>query len=410
MSKKMAPGPAILPCRFGRYNAAVQTTLPTANIQCLARPRAAYVHVPFCAHRCGYCSFTLVAGRDDLIDRYLEAIGLELARLGEPRPIDTLFLGGGTPTHLPPDRLDRLIRRLRERFVLASGYEFSVEANPVDLDPAVVDLLADLGVNRISLGGQSFDPAKLALLERDHTPAILRRAVQIAKQRIGSVSLDLIFGTPGESLAGWQRDLDAALELEPDHVSTYGLTFERGTHFWTRLAHGNLVQLDEETERELYATTIDTLTAAGFEHYEVSNFARPGHRCRHNEAYWAGAGYYAVGPGAASYEGGRRQMNHRSTTTWLKRVLAGESAVAESEELLPADRAREALVFGLRRLAGVSRASFREATGEEIDRLVGPRLTEFVRLGLLEDCGDVIRLTRAGLFVSDSIWPHFLRA
>ncbi len=373
------------------------------------RLRAAYVHVPFCAHRCGYCNFTLVAGRDDLVDRYLEAIALELARLGTPREVDTLFLGGGTPTHLPPELLARLIDSVRQWFHLAPGYEFSVEANPIDISPEVVDLLADHGVNRISLGGQSFDPAKLQVLERDHTPAVLRQSVELAQRRIDSVSLDLIFGTPGETLAGWQQDLQSAIALAPDHVSTYGLTFERGTSFWSRLEHGQLARLDEETERSLYAAAIDALTAAGFEHYEVSNFAQPGHRCRHNESYWSGAGYYAVGPGAARYVDGRREMNHRSTTTWLKRVLSGQSPVAESECLAPEDRAREALVFALRRLAGVDRASFNRATEYDVDALVGSKLAEFVRLGLFNDDGQIIRLTRDGLFVSDSIWPQFLR-
>jgi oxygen-independent coproporphyrinogen-3 oxidase len=371
--------------------------------------RAAYVHVPFCAHRCGYCNFTLLAGRDDLVDRYLEAIAVELAGQGSPREVDTLFIGGGTPTHLPLDRLDRLFEIVGHWFPLAPGYEFSVEANPIDIGRPLVDLLADRGVNRISLGGQSFDPAKLEMLERDHSPAMLRRAVELSQRRIGSVSLDLIFGTPGESLQAWQHDLQEALALAPDHLSTYGLTFERGTSFWSRLEHGQLARPDEETERSMYSAAIDALTGAGFEHYEVSNFARPGHRCRHNEAYWSGAGYYAAGPGAARYIEGRREMNHRSTTTWLKRVLAGESPLAESECLAPEDRAREALVFGLRRLAGVDRASFQRATGYEIDALVGPKLADLVRLGLFADDRHVVRLTRAGLFVSDSIWPQFLR-
>lgn len=235
-------------------------------------------------------------------------------------------------------------------------------------------------------------------------------AVELAKQRIASVSLDLIFGTPGETLDVWRRDLDEALQLAPDHVSTYGLTFERGTRFWSRLVHGELGRADEEIERTMYCDAIDTLAAAGLEHYEVSNFARPGHRCRHNEAYWSGAGYYAVGPGTARYVDGRREINHRSTTNWLRRVLAGQSPVAESECLPPAERARERLVFGLRRMAGVERASFGRATGYDLDTLVGPKLGELVERGLLADDGSVVRLTRAGLLVSDSIWPRLLRA
>jgi oxygen-independent coproporphyrinogen III oxidase len=231
-----------------------------------------------------------MAGRDDLIDDYLRAISLELATLGEPREVDTLFLGGGTPTHLPPEALSRLISNVRSWFPLAEGYEFSVEANPTDIDSDTLDSLVEGGVNRLSLGGQSFDPAKLAGLERDHSPERLRAAAAAARARMTSLSLDLIFAAPGETLEVWQADLASALALSVDHVSTYGLTFERGTAFWSRLLDGQLGRLAEDLERSMYLAAIDTLAAAGFEHYEVSNFARPGHRCRHNEAYWSGLG------------------------------------------------------------------------------------------------------------------------
>jgi oxygen-independent coproporphyrinogen-3 oxidase len=273
----------------------------------------------------------------------------------------------------------------------------------------MLSILAECSVNRISLGGQSFDAAKLKTLERDHTPDQLRVSAAKSKSHIASVSLDLIFGVPGETLEVWQADLAAALEQQPNHISTYGLTFERGTAFWSRLLQGELGRLDEELEREMDATAIDTLTSAGFEHYEVSNFARPGYRCRHNETYWAGEGYFAAGPGAARYVNGRREMNHRSTTTYLKRVLAGESPVAESETLEPADRAREALVFGLRRMEGIEREAFAAKTGFDIEPLVGPELARMTALGFFDDDGRRVRLTREGLFVSDAIWPHFLR-
>jgi oxygen-independent coproporphyrinogen-3 oxidase len=365
--------------------------------------------VPFCRHHCGYCNFTLVAGRDDLIEDYLQALAIELHALGEPREVDTLFLGGGTPTHLSAEQLERLLSLVRRWFPLAADYEFSVEANPADLTDDRLGVLVGAGVNRASLGGQSFDAAKLRTLERDHAPDDLRAAYERTRRQIASVSLDLIFATPDETLDAWQADLRAAIELEPDHVSTYGLTFERGTAFWSRLRAGDLKRLDEESERSMYAAAIDALTAAEYEHYEVSNFARLGHRCRHNETYWSGAGYFAVGPGAARYVGGRREMNHRSTTTYLKRVLGGLSPVAETETLAPAERARELLVFGLRRLEGVDRSAFARQSGFEIDALVGQPLDRMVSLGLLTDDGRRIRLTREGLFISDAIWPQFLR-
>jgi oxygen-independent coproporphyrinogen-3 oxidase len=409
-------------------------------------PRSAYVHVPFCRHRCGYCNFTLVAGRDDLVDDYLRAIALEIARRTEGAQsafeVDTLYFGGGTPTYLKPVQLHRLadavfrahplaepspgpIRpcspqaSVKERMFLGEPSpspslkgretsEFTVEANPADLNSQMVETLSGLGVTRVSLGGQSFREEKLRLLERDHDANCVRRAVDLARGANMQVALDLIFATPGESLDQWAADLEAAVSLEPDHISTYGLTFERGTSFWSRRLRGELTDVDEELQREMYALAIDRLSGAGYEHYEVSNFARPGCRSRHNQVYWSGDGYFAYGPGAASFIRGVREMNHRSTTTYIKRVLAGESAIAEREELPPEARARELLVFGLRRIEGVSRTQFRARAGIEIDELATAALHKFTELGLLADDGDRIRLTREGLFVSDAIWPELL--
>ncbi len=373
-----------------------------------APPRAAYIHVPFCRHRCGYCNFTVVAGRDDLVESYLQAIARELSWLETPREVDTLFVGGGTPTHLSHKQLRQLCEILTQWFPLAAGHEFSVEANPLDLTAEKAELLASFGMNRISLGVQSFNAAKLTLLERDHRAEQIVTAFEAARKTMRSVSIDLIFGTPGETLEDWESDVRQALALTPDHLSTYGLTFERGTSFWSRLQKDEIRQVAEEEERRMYESAIDLLTQAGFEHYEVSNFAKPGHRCRHNEVYWAGDTYYAAGPGAARFVDGRRETNHRSTTTYLNRVLADQSPVADAETLSGEDSARERLVFGLRRLEGVDRESFAAATGFEIDRLVGRPLTKFVGAHLLADTGSRIRLTRAGLLVSDSMWPEFL--
>jgi oxygen-independent coproporphyrinogen III oxidase len=374
----------------------------------MAAPRAAYIHVPFCRHRCGYCNFTLVAGRDDLVGDYLRAIEMELGRLETPREVDTLYFGGGTPTHLTPGQLRQLAATAKRWFPLAENAEWTVEANPADVDLAMADTLAELGVTRVSLGSQSFRDEKLRLLERDHHAADIMQSVRMIRERGMQVCLDLIFASPDETLDQWRDELDAAISLEPDHVSTYGLTFERGTAFWSRRTHGELVEVDEELQRDMYALGIDQLTAAGFEHYEVSNFAQPGCRSRHNETYWRGDGYFAAGPGAARYVGGVRESNHRSTTTYLQRVLAGDPPVAERETLAPEAQARELLVFGLRRIDGVSRRWFAERTGYEIEELVAVPLKKFVALGLLADAGDRVRLTREGLFVSDAIWPEML--
>jgi oxygen-independent coproporphyrinogen-3 oxidase len=373
-------------------------------------PRSLYVHVPFCRRRCGYCNFTLVAGRDDLQEGYLRAIEAELATVEPGLELDTIFFGGGTPTQLTPPRLERLVESIFARFRPTNDLEFSVEGNPEDLDQAYEATVARLPVNRISLGVQSFREEKLKTLEREHSPDRAIEAVARSKRAAGNVSVDLIFGTPGESIDGWASDLQQAIGLSPDHVSTYGLTWERGTRYWSRLLAGDLSQIEEDAEAEMYLAARRTLLAAGFEHYEVSNFARPGRRCRHNEAYWTGKPFFGFGPGAARYIDGRRETNHRSVTTWLKKVQAGESAIAESERLPPREAARERLVFGLRRLEGISLSDFANSTGFSVSDLVGPYLSRFIEAGLLDLSADRLRLTERGLLVSDAIWPYFLEA
>lgn len=373
-----------------------------------AAPRAAYVHVPFCTHRCGYCNFTVVAGRDELQEAYLDALQRELEQLGQPREVDTLYLGGGTPTRLRPPQLRRLCRLVAQWHPLAPGGECTVEANPEDMTAELAAELAAWGATRLSLGAQSLLPAKLRRLERAHTPAQAADSVRYARDAGLAVAVDLIFAAPGETLAEWRSEIAALTALAPDHVSTYGLTYEKGTAFWSRRERGVLTELDEELQRAMYLEVIDRLTAAGFEHYEVSNFARPGRRSRHNQTYWEGRAYYAAGPGAARYVGGVRETNHRSLTTYLKRMASGDSPVAERERLDPAARARERFLLGLRRLEGVRLGEFAAATGFDALELLGDRVRVFAAEGLLELEPDCVRLTRAGLLVSDSLWPEFL--
>ena len=373
-----------------------------------ADPRAAYLHVPFCAHRCGYCDFTLLAGRDDLAGEYLRALELELRHLERPREVDTLFFGGGTPTHLAEYELARLLELAREWFRLAPGGEFSVEANPAGLTDEKLRLMADAGVNRVSLGVQSFDEGLLKLLERDHREADILDVVARLRERFENVSLDLIFALPGQTLAHWRETLRRAIELQPTHLSTYGLTFEKGTAFWSRREKGAIQQLPNELERDMYAAAMDDLAAAGFEQYEISNFSLPGFRCRHNQTYWRALPYFGFGPGAARYILGRRESNHRSTTTWIKRVLGGQSGVAMSEELEPEHRAREAIVLGLRQLDGIRRDEFQSLTGFDLDSLARETITREVASGRIEDFGDGIRITQEGRFFADPVMIAFL--
>jgi oxygen-independent coproporphyrinogen-3 oxidase len=366
-------------------------------------PRATYLHVPFCAHRCSYCDFAIAVGQDDLADRYVEAVAAELATLGEPQPVETLFLGGGTPSQLTAPQLERLLSAVLRWLPPRPGHEFSVEANPESLDADKVAVLADHGVTRVSLGVQSFHEPLLRALGRDHTPQDVAPAVERVRRRIAQVSLDLIFGAPGQTLDQWRSDLSQSLALEPDHLATYGLTYEKGTPLWKDRRAGAVRPLDEETELALYAWAIDALEAAGFEHYEISNFARPGKRCRHNGVYWANEAYFGFGMGAARYVGGRRSLNTRNLAGYIRRVLAGESAIFQSEELPPEERARETLALGLRRAEGVSRSAFLAQTGFDLDLLAGKAIGRFVELGLLIDDGVSVRLTRGGKYVADAV-------
>lgn len=376
-------------------------------VEHLSNPKAAYIHVPFCHARCPYCSFTVIANRLDLVDRYLSAVTREIEALAQPRSIDTLFLGGGTPTLLPRPDLLRLLQVLRKWLPLADDGEWSIEANPQDVDRELCELLRDQGINRISLGGQSFDDAKLLMLGRDHTGDQLARAVEIASKWFDEVSVDLIFGVPGEDMRGWQSDLRKATTRGLSHLSTYGLTYEKGARYWAQLQKGQLVAVAEETELEMYLYAIETLTGHGMIHYEVSNFAKPGSECRHNQTYWQGHAWFGFGPGAAGYVNGTRSVNHRSTLKYLQRIEAGLSPVAESQSLDWSTRTRERFVFGMRQLKGVSWNEL-VSTGEpNTIQAIAEQLPKHIALGFLEWNEDKIRLTPSGLPISDSLWVDY---
>ena len=373
-------------------------------------PRAAYIHVPFCAHHCGYCDFAIATGQDHQIELYLDALNAELTTLGEARPVRTLFLGGGTPTHLRAAQLERLLSTLRRRlpFIPEVEPEFSIECNPDTLSADKIDVLADHGVTRVSLGAQSFHADLLRTLERAHDCDEIARAVERVRRRIDNISLDLIFGVPGQTETQWRTDLERALALAPDHLSTYGLTYEKGTPLWKRRQRGEVRPLDEGAELTLYSRAIDVLEAAGFEHYEISSFARPGRRCRHNQTYWANEAYFGFGMGAARYVLGRRELNTRELHRYIRQALSGESVTWQSEELEPEERARETMAVQLRRSEGIDRAAFRSQTAFDLDAVAGEALARHIDQAFLADDGRSVRLTRQGKYVADSVIESLL--
>jgi oxygen-independent coproporphyrinogen-3 oxidase len=373
-------------------------------------PRAAYVHIPFCSHKCGYCDFASLAGVDHLADRYLSALEREIeAALVEPQEVDTIFVGGGTPTRLDAPSLARLTTMIRRWLILAPGGEWTVEANPGTLDTAKADALAEAGVDRVSLGAQSFQADLLRVLERDHGRRHVEQALELVRPRFARWSLDLIFGVPGSTIDTWRADLEIALGLGPAHLSCYGLVFEKGTALWHERQSGRVEPVDEEIERTMYEWTIERLGAAGLDMYEISNFAVPGHESRHNLAYWSNDAYFGFGVGAARYLRGVRSVNTRDINAYLRRIESGMPATGPTEELSAEDRARETAILMLRRTrCGIERSDFELRTGFDLDSLALDTITRYQMRGLLEDNGRRVRLSHEGLFVADQILCDFL--
>lgn len=372
-------------------------------------PTAAYVHIPFCAHHCGYCDFAVTAGQDHLAELYFEAVREELRLLGVPRPVKTIFVGGGTPTHLSAPQLDRLFIELNQWFPVAGRTEVSVESTPDSLSAEKLAVLNSRSVTRVSVGIQSFDVTSLVSLDRLHRTSHIEPAVNAVREAGMELSLDLIFAAPGSTIQTWADDLAAAIRLNPDHISTYGLTYEKGTPLWKQRRAGAVVPVPEDDELAMYELSMDTLAAAGYEHYEVSNFAKPGKRCRHNETYWANEAYFGVGVGAARYVNGVRELNVRNTNDYIRRVLSGESPTFQSERLDDRERAFETIGTQLRRADGIGRARFREQTGFSLDDLVGERVRSLLGHGLLTDDGDRVRLTRRGFCLADGVVVELMK-
>ena len=250
---------------------------------------------------------------------------------------------------------------------------------------------------------QSFDDAKLSRLERGHSGRQAQRVIAQAAEKFGNVSIDLIFAAPRESASDWQSDLATALSLPIAHLSTYALTFEKGTAFWGRRLHSVLEPIQEETEVEMYRSVMDACREAGWEHYEISNFARPGFQCRHNVAYWSGRGWYAGGPGAARFVEGRREVNHRGTSAYLHRMERGKCATAESESITTIQYARERAAFGIRMLEGIELEALSRETGVDVEQVCGEALQRSVDDGLLEAVNGRFRLTDRGVLFADSV-------
>lgn len=312
----------------------------------------AYVHVPFCARICPYCDFNVVQGRDDSQHRFVEAV-LTQIRMERPwRQLDAVALGGGTPSRVPSADLSRIVGELRALHGIAEGAEVSLEANPEDWTDEYGAVLVEHGFNRASFGAQSFDGAILESLGRLHGPNDIVASLRSARNAgFESINLDLMFGTPGESMASWMRSVHQALALEPEHLSLYALTVERGTELSRKIAAGATAP-EEDDQADKYEWAIDVLAAAGYTRYEVSNFARDGHSSRYNLLTWAQGEYLGFGPGGHGHIGGQRYRNIHRLDAYLEAVESGRRPEQGRDVLSPWEREQERLMLGLRRMAG----------------------------------------------------------
>jgi oxygen-independent coproporphyrinogen-3 oxidase len=367
-----------------------------------------YVHLPFCPYICPYCDFAKWAWDDVRAARYLAALRDELASAPavEAR---TLFFGGGTPTTYAPEAIAALIGDVRARFALPRDAEITTEANP---DPSLAVRLGDLhdaGVNRLSIGVQSFEPRELRVLGRRHTAADVAHAVRTARVAgFTNLSIDLIFGVPGQTEETWAASLDAAVGLEVEHVSCYGLTVEDGTPYAAWFARDPGAFADDSLEARLYAIAIDRLRVAGFEHYEISNWAKPGFRSQHNAIYWANDPYLGLGVGAASYLGGVRSTHTRDLDAYCGAALAGTPVPGESERLEGAKQAGEAIMLALRTAEGVDVPAFRERYGIDVHQRYRSVVGDLVAAGVLAADPARLRLTERGRFVANDVCGAFL--
>ncbi|MBA3587377.1 MAG: radical SAM family heme chaperone HemW [Chloroflexi bacterium] len=384
----------------------------------LPAPHHLYIHVPFCRLVCAYCDFVTVGGRADDIPRYTDALRVELAARPAPGELRTIYVGGGTPSLLSGDQVGMLITMARDRWKRVALEEITIEANPSAREVPDWDGFVAAGVTRISLGVQSLRDADLHALARGHTAAEAREAFAAARTAgIGDISLDLIYGIPGQSLEDWRDGLDLAIELAPDHLSCYALQLVLSPDEWAapprpgaqRWRSRMAERQDDGLASDQYWLAEEVLRTAGFAHYELSSWARPGRESRHNSAYWSRRAYTGIGAGAHSYDGAAdRSWNVRELDRYLEAAGSGVRPIDGREELDAETRAFEAVALGLRRVDGISRSAFREEFGADPVERYAMAVLETTGEGLLELDGDVMRLTPTGRLMASEVLVAFV--
>jgi oxygen-independent coproporphyrinogen-3 oxidase len=373
-------------------------------------PLGLYVHVPFCASTCDFCAFYQVHPTAELVEGFIKSLGAEAGLVDWNRPLSTVFWGGGTPGLLSARDLGRVAAVVHALPGGVSPPEWTVELAPASVTPERLDALRAAGVTRVSLGVQSFRPALLDALGRAHSREQVYRAYErVRAAGFASVNVDLMFALPGQTGPEWEADIDEALALAPDHISTYCLTFEEDTALWVKLSQGR-VRLDPENEARMYERTWERLGAAGYAQYEVSNFARPGHACAHNVNTWRMGEWAGLGPSAASQQGGWRGTNISNLAEWSGRVARGERSTEDRTELSAALLAEDALVFGLRMNEGVDLDLLKRRCPGAPWAAVTALVERLVEEGLARVEGPRVRLEHRGRLLADSVGSEVMAA
>ena len=389
------------------------TELPTVGVSGL------YVHVPFCFHKCHYCDFYSITRQSaDRMTRYVDRVLAEAdlwARpdntIGPAPKPKTVFFGGGTPSLLPTDQMNRLIQGLRDRFDFSELAEWTVEVNPATASLDYCQMLRSSGVDRISMGAQSFDRNELAMLERHHQPADVEQSIQWARDAgFARLNIDLIYAIPGQSMASWQRSLETAISLGLTHYSCYGLTYEPNTPIAVRHRLGQFRSAPEELELAMLRHARDRLSSIDCPPYEISNYALAGQECRHNLLYWHGGSYIGLGPSAASHIQGHRFKNRSHLGEWEASIDQGKLPAADYEVLSPTRQAAELVMLELRLSRGLSFDEYTARTGFDIRSVCGGLIDRLANTKLLEVDDRGLRLTTAGVNVADAIASEFLRS
>ncbi len=364
-----------------------------------------YVHIPFCASRCIYCDFFSSVGFSRR-GEYVDAVGKELAlRRDELRgePVTTVYLGGGTPSILSAIERERLFRSLSTVVDWSVCAEVTIEANPDDVTSEFIAQLRDTPVNRLSMGVQSFDDGDLVFLRRRHTARAAVEAVERCRRGgYENISIDLIYGLPNQSLDRWDDNLRQAVALQVPHLSAYNLIYEEGTALWRLREEGRVAECDDELSLQMFQRLMDTLTACGYEHYEISNFARPGRYARHNTSYWQGVPYLGLGASAHSYDGATRRINPASLSRYVDSIGAGQTAFIEEVET-PDSLYNERILTSLRTCWGLNLRTLEADFGTERVRYCMTQAQPHLRAGRLELVDGILRITRQGIFTSDDI-------